>query len=254
LPYPADETPRTEALVELRDLCKQFPGGARALDHFSLTVERGEVVVVIGPSGAGKSTLLRTLNGLEQIDSGSIRITDLALDHKVKNRLAIRRRVGMVFQHFHLFPHLNVLENLNLAQLRVLKRSRDQASGFSRQILQQVGIPEKESAFPVQLSGGQQQRVAIARALVLQPEVMLFDEATSALDPEMIGEVLNVMRQLAKEGMTMLVVTHEMGFAREVGDRIVFMEDGRLIEQGSPEQIFKNPRQQRTRDFVDKIL
>jgi len=241
-------------LIELHGLCKRFPSGACALDEFSLQVEQGEVVVVIGPSGAGKSTLLRTLNGLELPDAGRIRIAGVPLDQRPKHRLAVRRSVGMVFQHFHLFPHLTVLGNLNLAQRRVQKKSLAAASATSRELLERVGLSEKSDSFPAELSGGQQQRVAIARALALQPLVMLFDEATSALDPEMIGEVLTVMRQLAGEGMTMLVVTHEMGFAREVGDRVVFMEEGRLIEQGSPEQIFEAPQHPRTRTFVEKIL
>jgi len=240
--------------VALHGLCKRFPTGVSALDDFSLQVKRGEVVVVIGPSGAGKSTLLRAINGLERLDAGRICIAGIPLDHRPKHRLAIRRSVGMVFQHFHLFPHLTVLDNLNLAQRRVQKKNVAEASRASTALLERVGLSEKAHRFPLELSGGQQQRVAIARALALQPQVMLFDEATSALDPEMIGEVLGVMRQLAGEGMTMLVVTHEMGFAREVGDRVVFMEEGRLLEQGSPEQIFVSPQHERTRSFIEKIL
>ena len=241
-------------LVELQGVSKAFAGGICALDDFSLQVGQGEVVVLIGPSGAGKSTLLRVLNGLEQPDRGLIRICDVPLDRHPHHRLEVRRKVGMVFQQFNLFPHLTVLENLNLAQRRVQKKEGAAASAISRELLQRVGLHDRETSYPAELSGGQQQRVAIARALALQPQVMLFDEVTSALDPEMIGEVLAVMRQLADGGMTMLVVTHEMGFAREVGDRVVFMEQGRLVEQGDPQQLFTAPREERTRSFIGKIL
>ena len=244
----------TSPLLVVKDLQKRFPGGACALDGFSLEVSRGEVVVVIGPSGSGKSTLLRTINGLERLDGGSIRIDGILLDQSSKNRLAVRRRVGMVFQQLNLFPHLTVLANLNLAQRRVLGKSGEEATEVSRALLDRVDLLDKESRYPAELSGGEQQRVAIARALALQPEVMLFDEVTSALDPEMIGEVLHVMQQLAAEGMTMLVVTHEMGFAREVGDRVVFMEDGRLVEVASAQQLFAAPRSQRARAFLERIL
>ena len=212
------------------------------------------VVVVIGPSGSGKSTFLRCLNGLEEIDSGSILIDGLYLDDNRKNRLEIRKEVGMVFQQFNLFPHMTVLENVNLAQRRVRKKSKEEANAMSMDLLKKVGITEKADNFPSHLSGGQQQRVAIARALAMMPKVMLFDEATSALDPEMIGEVLDVMRNLAKEGMTMVVVTHEMGFAKEVSDRVIFMEDGRKVEEETAEHFFTNPKEERTKQFLSQIL
>ncbi|MGD2126930.1 MAG: amino acid ABC transporter ATP-binding protein [Desulfobacteraceae bacterium] len=233
---------------------KTFPNGVQALCDFSIKVRRTEVLVVIGPSGSGKSTFLRCLNGLEEIDSGSITIDGIPLDEDKGNRLEIRKEVGMVFQLFNLFPHLTVLENVNLAQMLVRKKSKKAATATSMELLRKVDIPEKANTFPNHLSGGQQQRVAIARALAMSPKVMLFDEATSALDPEMIGEVLNVMKALAKEGMTMVVVTHEMGFAREVSDRVVFMEDGRIVEQGTAEEMFTNPKEERTRDFISQIL
>jgi len=243
-----------EAIVEVREIAKTFPGGVVALDGFTLAVRRGEVVVVIGPSGAGKSTFLRCLNGLEEIDSGSILIDGILLDHQRKNRLLIRQEVGMVFQSFNLFPHLTVRENIDLAQIRVRKKSRTAAAETTMALLAKVGITEKADRYPHELSGGQQQRVAIARALAMNPKVMLFDEATSALDPEMIGEVLEVMRILAAEGMTMVVVTHEMGFAREAGDRIVFMENGRIVEEEETERFFSAPREERTRAFLGQIL
>jgi len=235
-------------------ISKTFANGVEALRDFSIRVLRREVLVVIGPSGSGKSTFLRCLNGLEEIDRGSIVIDGIPLDDDKKNRLEIRKEVGMVFQSFNLFPHLTVLDNVNLAQVLVRKKRKKEATEASMELLRKVGIPEKARTFPNHLSGGQQQRVAIARALAMKPKVMLFDEATSALDPEMIGEVLDVMKTLAREGMTMVVVTHEMGFAREVSDRVVFMEDGRIIEEGTAEQIFTNPKQERTRDFVSQIL
>ena len=224
-----------------------------ALDDLSVRVRRGEVLVVIGPSGSGKSTFLRCLNGLEQIDSGTIVIDGIPLDASEANRLAIRREVGMVFQSFNLFPHLCVLDNINLAQRLVRGRSRAEASRASRELLARVGLADKEASYPDQLSGGQQQRVAIARALALHPRVMLFDEATSALDPEMIGEVLDVMRALVEGGMTMGVVTHEMGFARELSVRVVFMEAGRLVEEAATEDFFLRPAQERTREFLRQI-
>jgi ABC-type polar amino acid transport system ATPase subunit len=243
-----------ERIIEVLDLTKTFPGGVIALDGFSLTVCRGEVVVIIGPSGSGKSTFLKCLNGLEEIDAGSIVIDWIPLDHHRKHRLLIRQEVGMVFQSFNLFPHMTVRENIDLAQVHVRKKTRDEAAGTSMALLAKVGIADKENRYPHELSGGQQQRVAIARALAMSPKVMLFDEATSALDPEMIGEVLEVMRKLAAEGMTMVVVTHEMGFAREVGDRIVFMEAGRMVEEAPTELFFSAPRVERTRTFLGQIL
>jgi ABC-type polar amino acid transport system ATPase subunit len=243
-----------EVIIEAMEITKAFPGGVVALDRFSLAIRRGEVVVIIGPSGSGKTTFLRCLNGLEEIDSGSIMINGIPLDHHRKNRLLIRQEVGMVFQSFNLFPHMTVRENINLAQIRVRNKSRADAAETTMALLVKVGITEKADRYPHELSGGQQQRVAIARALAMNPKVMLFDEATSALDPEMIGEVLEVMRSLAAEGMTMVVVTHEMGFAREAGDRIVFMENGRIVEVGETERFFANPSEERTRAFLGQIL
>ena len=243
-----------EEIIVVDNVFKTFPGDIRALSDFSIRVRRREVLVVIGPSGSGKSTFLRCLNGLEEVDKGSIIIDGIPLDDDKQNRLEIRKEVGMVFQSFNLFPHLTVLENLNLAQILVRNKSRKEATEFSMALLNKVGIPEKANNFPNHLSGGQQQRVAIARALAMMPKVMLFDEATSALDPEMTGEVLAVMKQLAREGMTMVVVTHEMGFAREVSDRMVFMEDGRIIEEGPVEHFFTNPREERTKLFLSQVL
>jgi ABC-type polar amino acid transport system ATPase subunit len=233
---------------------KTYHNGVHALRDFSLKVRRQEVMVIIGPSGSGKSTFLRCLNGIEEIDSGSIVIDGIPLDHHKKNRLQIRTEVGMVFQSFNLFPHLTVLENVNLAQQLVRKKSKLEATRTSLELLEKIGLLDKVVSHPSQLSGGQQQRVAIARALAMKPQVMLFDEATSALDPEMIGEVLDVMKTLAREGMTMLVVTHEMGFAREVGDRVVFMEEGRVVEEGPTSRFFSNPREQRTSEFLSQML
>jgi ABC-type polar amino acid transport system ATPase subunit len=243
-----------DPIILVDEISKTFPNGVEALRDFSIQVRRREVLVVIGPSGSGKSTFLRCLNGLEEIDRGSIFIDGIPLDEDKKNRLEIRKEVGMVFQSFNLFPHLTVLDNVNLAQILVRKKSKKVAKEASMELLRKVGIPEKAQTFPNHLSGGQQQRVAIARALAMKPKVMLFDEATSALDPEMIGEVLDVMKTLAREGMTMVVVTHEMGFAREVSDRVVFMEEGRIIEEGKAEQVFTNPSEERTKDFVSQIL
>jgi ABC-type polar amino acid transport system ATPase subunit len=241
-------------IVVVDNISKTYPGGVRALTHVSLEVDKKEVVVVIGPSGSGKSTFLRCLNGLEETDLGAIFIDGIPLDHHKKNRLEIRKEVGMVFQSFHLFPHMTVFENVTLAQQLVRRKSKEESARTTRDLLKKVNILEKEGSYPGQLSGGQQQRVAIARALAMKPKVMLFDEATSALDPEMIGEVLEVMKALAREGMTMIVVTHEMGFAREVGDRLVFMEGGRIIEEGETEAIFGNPKEDRTRLFLSQIL
>jgi ABC-type polar amino acid transport system ATPase subunit len=241
-------------IIEVEGISKTFPNGVRALTAFSTKIRRSSVVVVIGPSGGGKSTFLRCLNGLEEIDSGSIVIDGIPLDDHKKNRLEIRKEVGMVFQSFNLFPHMTVLENVNLAQRRVRKKTKQQATETTMELLKKVDIPEKANSYPSQLSGGQQQRVAIARALAMMPKVMLFDEATSALDPEMIGEVLDVMKTLAREGMTMVVVTHEMGFAREVSDRVIFMEDGKIVEEGTAEHFFSNPQEERTKLFLSQIL
>lgn len=241
-------------MITVQNISKTFPGGIQALDSVSMTVQPQEVVVVIGPSGSGKSTFLRCLNGLEEIDSGSIVIDGTPLDQDQGHRLKIRTEVGMVFQSFNLFPHMTVLDNICLAQELVRKKKRPAAEADAMALLQRVGMADKRDVYPSQLSGGQQQRVAIARSLAMKPGVMLFDEATSALDPEMIGEVLDVMMSLAREGMTMVVVTHEMGFAREVGDCVIFMDQGRIIEQSATEDFFTNPRQNRTRAFLDKIL
>ncbi len=226
----------------------------RAVDGVSTQVAKGEVVVVIGPSGSGKSTFLRCINGLEIFDSGHIYIDGVDLADKKTNLNKIRAEVGMVFQQFNLFPHKTVIENLTLAQIRVRKRSREVAEIKARQLLTKVGISEKEQEYPSRLSGGQQQRVAIARALAMDPKIMLFDEPTSALDPEMVGEVLDVMKQLAREGMTMVVVTHEMGFAREVADRVIFMDQGKVVEVGTPEHFFTSPQEERTKLFLKQVL
>ena len=226
----------------------------RAVDGVSTQVAKGEVVVVIGPSGSGKSTFLRCINGLEIFDSGHIYIDGVDLADKKTNLNKVRAEVGMVFQQFNLFPHKTVLENLTLAQIRVRKRSKAVAEVKARQLLAKVGISEKEQEYPSRLSGGQQQRVAIARALAMDPKIMLFDEPTSALDPEMVGEVLDVMKQLAREGMTMVVVTHEMGFAREVADRVIFMDQGKVVEVGTPEHFFTSPQEERTKLFLKQVL
>lgn len=243
-----------EIIIQVKNINKTFPNGVKALVDFSIDIPRSEVLVVIGPSGSGKSTFLRCLNRLEVVDNGSIIIDSVELNDRMENLLAIRQEVGIVFQNFNLFPHLNVLENINLAQMQVRKRNKSEATSVTMELLEKVGITEKAYNYPSQLSGGQQQRVAIARALAMNPKVMLFDEATSALDPEMVGEVLQVMRQLAREGMTMVCVTHEMGFAREVGDRVVIMDDGAMVEMGSPDKVFNNPAEERTRLFLSQIL
>jgi len=226
----------------------------KALVDFSTDIKKGEVVVIIGPSGSGKSTFLRCLNRLEEIDSGNIIIDGVNINDKRVNINKIREEIGMVFQLFNLFPHKTVLENVTLAQMVVRKRSKNEATEVARGLLKKVGILEKENGYPSQLSGGQQQRVAIARALTMHPKIMMFDEATSALDPEMIGEVLDVMKTLAREGMTMVVVTHEMGFAREVSDRVVFMDEGQIVEEGTAEHFFTNPTHERTKLFLSQIL
>ena len=241
-------------IIRVDRINKRFDNDVVALKDFSSNIRRSEVVVLIGPSGSGKSTFLRCLNGLEEIDSGSIEIDGILLDDNKKNRLEIRKEVGMVFQHFNLFPHLTVLRNISLAQMLVRKRSKEEAEEEAMRLLKKVAISEKANSFPSQLSGGQQQRVAIARALAMKPKVMMFDEATSALDPEMIGEVLEVMKDLAIEGMTMVVVTHEMGFAREVSDWVIFMESGMKVEEGTAEHFFSDPKEERTKLFLSQIL
>jgi len=241
-------------IITVKEVYKTFPGGITAVKDFSTDIRRSEVLVIMGPSGSGKSTLLRCLNGLEERDSGSIVVDGIPLDENKKNRLEIRKEVGMVFQSFNLFPHLTVADNVNLAQMRVRKKSKDEAMVMTRDMLTKVGILNKIDAYPAQLSGGQQQRVAIARALAMMPKVMLFDEPTSALDPEMINEVLEVMKNLAREGMTMVVVTHEMGFAREVSDWVIFMDEGQIVETGTAEHFFTSPREERTKMFLSQIL
>ena len=226
----------------------------RALVDFSSHIKKGEVVVIIGPSGSGKSTFLRCLNRLEEIDSGEIIIDGVDIYGKKVNINTVREEIGMVFQLFNLFPHKTVIENVTLSQQIVRKRQKEKAVEIARDLLHKVGILEKEHNYPSQLSGGQQQRVAIARALAMHPKIMMFDEATSALDPEMIGEVLDVMKTLAREGMTMVVVTHEMGFAREVSDRVVFMDGGQIVEEGTAEHFFTNPNHERTKLFLSQIL
>jgi ABC-type polar amino acid transport system ATPase subunit len=243
-----------DPIIRVRNVVKTFGNGVRALDGVSIDIARQEVVVVVGPSGSGKSTFLRCLNGLETAASGEIVIDGIPLDHSRKNRLEIRKEAGMVFQQFNLFPHMTVGRNIDLAQIRVRGASAEEARHNTCELLTKVGLEDRVEAYPAQLSGGQQQRVAIARALALRPRVMLFDEATSALDPEMIGEVLDVMRNLAVEGMTMVVVTHEMGFAREVGDTAVFIDEGRFLETGPANDLFDNPREVRTKEFLSKVL
>jgi len=241
-------------IVIIENVSKIFPGDIQAVKNFSAKIRKREVVVIMGPSGSGKSTLLRCINGLEQPDGGTIIVDGIPLDENKKHRLEIRKEVGMVFQSFNLFPHMTVLENVNLAQIRVRKKSKEEATEVSMALLKKVGIADKADKYPAQLSGGQQQRVAIARALAMKPKVMLFDEPTSALDPEMINEVLDVMKNLAMEGMTMIVVTHEMGFAREVSDWVIFMDSGQIVETGTAEHFFENPQEERTKLFLSQIL
>ncbi len=242
-----------EEIIICRDVHKWF-GDFHVLRGVNLTVRKGEVVVICGPSGSGKSTFIRTLNRLEEHQRGQIIIDGIELTNDIKNIEAIRREIGMVFQSFNLFPHLTVLQNITLAPIWVRKMKRSEAEALAMQLLERVGIPEQAHKYPAQLSGGQQQRVAIARALAMQPKIMLFDEPTSALDPEMIKEVLDVMRELARSGMTMIVVTHEMGFAKEVADRIVFFDKGRIVEENTPEEFFKSPKHERTKLFLSQIL
>jgi polar amino acid transport system ATP-binding protein len=240
-------------ILVAENVVKRF-GKLVALDDVNMEVRSGEVLMIIGPSGSGKSTLLRCLNHLEAPDSGRIVVDGIELNSRKVNINKVREEIGMVFQRFELFPHLTVLENIMLAQLKVRKRRHAEAHGIALDLLTKVGIPEKANNYPAQLSGGQQQRVAIARALAMQPKIMLFDEPTSALDPEMINEVLDVMLDLAREGMTMVVVSHEMGFARAASNRVVFMDQGRIVEMGEPDQLFSNPQHERTKLFLSKIL
>ena len=245
-------TPATAA-IEVRELHKYF-GDNEVLKGIDFEVAHGHTVCVIGPSGSGKSTLLRCVNLLEAPTSGTIIVEGIDITDPETDVDAVRSRIGMVFQSFNLFPHLNVLGNLTLAQRRVRKRSKDEAEEIARQNLDRVGLADKIDAYPAHLSGGQQQRVAIARALSMDPDMMLFDEPTSALDPELVGDVLAVMKELAHEGMTMMVVTHEMGFAREAGDKLVFMDGGVIVEEGDPTEVLANPQHKRTQDFLSKVL
>lgn len=241
------------SLIHVENLHKSF-GRIQVLQGVDLTVDEGEVVALIGPSGSGKSTFLRCLNFLEFAEEGEIRIHGERIDPRSSNLDKVRQRMGMVFQHFHLFPHMDVLHNLTLAPVHVRRISREQAGRRARELLDRVGLPDKEKSFPSQLSGGQKQRVAIARALAMDPDIMLFDEVTSALDPELVGEVLQVMQDLAEKGMTMIVVTHEMGFAREVANRIIMMDEGTILEEGPPQHLLQNPRKERTRSFLGQVL
>ena len=242
-------------LIEVKDLCKYFAGGKiKALDHVSLSIDKGDVVVIVGPSGSGKSTFLRSLNLLEEPTSGQVIFEGVDITGRGVNIDLHRRKMGMVFQHFNLFPHLTILQNMTLAPMKVKKMPQEEAEKLALSLLARVGLEDRANAYPIQLSGGQKQRVAIVRALCMQPDVMLFDEPTSALDPEMVGEVLEVMKSLARDGMTMVVVTHEMGFAREVGTRVIFMDEGKIVEENTPEEFFTHPRSERLQDFLAKVL
>jgi ABC-type polar amino acid transport system ATPase subunit len=240
-------------IIQISNLVKRF-GKHTVLHGVSLSVEVGEVMVIFGPSGSGKSTLLRCINGLERSDGGKIVVDGIELDHHKEHIRQVRSECGMVFQQFNLFPHLSVLENICLPQRVVRGRNAGESESVAQKLLERVGLLEKKEAFPAQLSGGQQQRVAIARALAMNPKIMLFDEPTSALDPEMIGEVLEVMKTLAKEGMTMLVVSHEIGFAREVAHRMIFLDEGKIVEEGRPQEILSRPKNKRTAEFLGKVL
>ena len=241
-------------LIRVENVTKKFKGGVTALNECSLTIARGEVVAIIGPSGSGKSTLLRCLNLLETPTSGHIYFGGVDITDKKVDINLHRRKMGMVFQHFNLFPHKTVMQNITLAPVTLKLKTEDEAKKHGMELLERIGLADKANEYPNMLSGGQKQRIAIVRALCMEPDVMLFDEPTSALDPEMVGEVLDVMKQLARDGMTMVVVTHEMGFAREVGNRVVFMDEGRIVEQGTPEDIFQHPQSARLQDFLSKVL
>lgn len=241
------------SIIEIKGLRKSF-GDLEVLKGIDLTMDQGEVVVIIGPSGSGKSTLLRCLDFLEYPTSGEIRVNGELIDPATSDLDKVRQHMGMVFQHFHLFPHKDVLHNITIAPVNVKGLSQKKANAIARDLLDKVGLPDKEKAWPSQLSGGQKQRVAIARALAMDPDIMLFDEVTSALDPELVNEVLQVMQDLAEKGMTMVIVTHEMGFAREVADRVIMMDDGVIIEEATPSEMFENPREERTQAFLSQIL
>ena len=242
-----------QVLFEIKDLCKSF-GDNLVLDHISTEIRKGEVLVIIGPSGSGKSTFLRSLNLLEEPTGGTISFEGLNITDPKCNINKYRQKIGMVFQHFNLFPHKTILENMTLAPMKLLKKSKEEAESQAMELLRRVGLEEKANAYPSQLSGGQKQRIAIVRSLCMNPDVILFDEPTSALDPEMVGEVLNVMRDLAKQGMTMAVVTHEMGFAKEVGTRVIFIDEGQIKEENTPKEFFENPQNPRLREFLSKVL
>ncbi|MBQ9953085.1 MAG: amino acid ABC transporter ATP-binding protein [Clostridia bacterium] len=242
-------------MIEVKQLKVHYKGGKiKALDGVDIEIQRGEVVVVIGPSGSGKSTLLRSLNLLETPTDGAVVVDGVDISDKKVNINLHRQKMGMVFQHFNLFPHMTILKNMIIAPMKLIKMPKAEAEAKAMELLKRVGLEDRANAYPSQLSGGQKQRVAIVRALCMDPDVMLFDEPTSALDPEMVGEVLDVMRDLAKGGMTMVVVTHEMGFAREVGSRVVFMDEGKIIEEGTPDEIFNSPKSERLQDFLAKVL
>lgn len=240
-------------MITIKNLVKSY-GKKEVLKSLSTVIEDGKVVVVIGPSGSGKSTFLRCLNKLEQVNGGQIFFNDVQITDENVDIDKIRQKIGMVFQHFNLFPHKSIIDNITLAPINLGIMNRKESEDLALDLLEKMGLKDKANSYPASLSGGQKQRVAIARALAMKPEVMLFDEATSALDPEMVGEVLNVMKSLAKDGMTMVVVTHEMGFAKEVADKVLFMEDGIIYEEGTPKEIFENPKEQRTREFLSKVL
>ena len=243
----------TETLIKIENLHKSF-GKNEVLKGINLEIKRGEVVVIIGPSGSGKSTLLRSMNLLEEASQGKVIFEGVDITDKKNDLFAMREKMGMVFQQFNLFPNMTVMENITLSPIKTKGESKEVAEKRAQELLEKVGLPDKETAYPQSLSGGQQQRIAIARGLAMEPDVLLFDEPTSALDPEMVGEVLAVMQDLAKSGMTMVIVTHEMGFAREVADRVIFMADGVVVEDGTPEQIFEQTQEQRTKDFLSKVL
>lgn len=243
----------TQVLFEINNLCKDF-GKLHVLDHISTTISKGEVVVIVGPSGSGKSTFLRSLNLLERPTGGQILFEGRDITDPKSDINLHRQKIGMVFQHFNLFPHKTILENMTLAPIKVLKKSREEAEAKAMELLKRVGLEEKANAYPAQLSGGQKQRIAIVRSLCMDPDVMLFDEPTSALDPEMVGEVLNVMRELARDGMTMAIVTHEMGFAKEVGTRVMFIDEGQIKEENTPKEFFDNPQNERLKEFLSKVL
>ena len=242
-----------QVLFEIKDLCKSF-GDNLVLDHISTEIRKGEVLVIVGPSGSGKSTFLRSLNLLGEPTGGTISFEGLNITDPKCNINKYRQKIGMVFQHFNLFPHKTILENMTLAPMKLLKKSKEEAEGQAMELLRRVGLEEKANAYPSQLSGGQKQRIASVRSLCMDPDVILFDEPTSALDPEMVGEVLNVMRDLAKQGMTMAVVTHEMGFAKEVGTRVIFIDEGQIKEENTPKEFFENPKNPRLREFLSKVL